>query len=66
MKEYKGHFIVNKQKIKYLLYGVIIGGGIATAVFYPQIQILKKSYPTTELLKFNYKFTKIKCIREED
>ena len=32
MKEYKGHFIVNKQKIKYLLYG---GGGIATAVFYP-------------------------------
>ena len=50
MKEYKGHFIVNKQKIKYLLYGVIIGGGIAAAVFYPQIQILKKSYPMIELL----------------
>ena len=51
MKEYKGHYIVNKQKIKYLLYGLIVGGGIATMIFYPQIQILKRSYtPRIELL----------------
>ena len=50
MKEYKGHYIVNKQKIKYFLYGLLLGGGLATVVFYPQIQILKISYPKIELL----------------
>ena len=43
MKKYRGYMMIKTQKLKYLLIGAVLGGGMAALIFYPQIQILKSN-----------------------
>ena len=40
--------MIKTQKLKYLLIGAVLGGGMATLIFYPQIQICNSILPNNE------------------